>query len=269
MLHVEHHRDGSVTFDPDHPKNRMGELRIMGSHAERLTKLEENFARLDRFVETMRRPSDDWVTEVEQRLAKSEGRLDEVDDLMFTPKGAALEGRVTKLEQRIASFEAEPSGEPHSIEVFDSDYGEFDVGNVVEFMRDNRAARNAVTRLMWMRSHGIREGDSPETIVRKANNFEAGPFEAGPYNSNRFVHQLKTHAKYFQDILDGVKTFEVCKNDRQFNVGDHLKLVEVEGDAGEEQSATGRVITKRVGYILGGLHGVADGYVVMSLVDVE
>ena len=34
------------------------------------------------------------------------------------------------------------------------------------------------------------------------------------------IHQLKIEPDYFKKIVEGVKTFEVRKNDRDFHVGD-------------------------------------------------
>lgn len=39
-------------------------------------------------------------------------------------------------------------------------------------------------------------------------------------------HELKIYPKYYEDVISGQKTFEVRKNDRNFNVGDILVLKE-------------------------------------------
>lgn len=39
-------------------------------------------------------------------------------------------------------------------------------------------------------------------------------------------HELKIVAPYFYDVLDGIKTFEIRKNDRKYNLGDTLDLRE-------------------------------------------
>lgn len=39
-------------------------------------------------------------------------------------------------------------------------------------------------------------------------------------------HNLKTWPEYFEDVLHGVKKFEIRRDDRGFRVGDILELVE-------------------------------------------
>ena len=85
-------------------------------------------------------------------------------------------------------------------------------------------------------------------------------------------HELKTIPPYFQDVLEGRKTFEVRENDRGFQEGDELWLREFVPTKGY----TGRSITKRVTYLLDfddhqppPWFGLADGYCVMGLAPVE
>lgn len=40
------------------------------------------------------------------------------------------------------------------------------------------------------------------------------------------THELKIYPKYFKAILDGKKTFEIRKDDRDFQVGDSIVLKE-------------------------------------------
>lgn len=78
------------------------------------------------------------------------------------------------------------------------------------------------------------------------------------------THELKTHPEYFQAIFNHSKDFELRKNDRDFKVGDELKLMEFDP---EKNEYTGAVITVWVNYILhGGKFGLEDGYVIMNIV---
>jgi hypothetical protein len=79
-------------------------------------------------------------------------------------------------------------------------------------------------------------------------------------------HELKIWPQYFCRVLDGSKTFEVRKNDRGFQPGDHVVLheydpnIEWEEDNGlpglagnwvrHKGKYSGRKATFRVGYVL-------------------
>ncbi|MCY6957934.1 DUF3850 domain-containing protein [Clostridium sp. ZC22-4] len=77
-------------------------------------------------------------------------------------------------------------------------------------------------------------------------------------------HQLKIIPKYFNDVANKTKTFEVRKDDRNFQVGDCLVLREFEnGDY------TGKYISVYISYILGREYNekkyVKDGYVILGI----
>ena len=76
------------------------------------------------------------------------------------------------------------------------------------------------------------------------------------------THELKIQPQYFEDIISGTKTFEIRKNDRNYQVGDVLTLREFNN--GEY---TNRFIRKRVAYIHhgDGNFGIEQGYCVMAL----
>lgn len=83
------------------------------------------------------------------------------------------------------------------------------------------------------------------------------------------MHILKLNYKYFDAVNNGIKTFEVRKNDRDFKLGDTLKLYEVDDEGNFIESYHKiRMIVVAVTYIL--THddfpsGVPEGYVVMSI----
>lgn len=81
----------------------------------------------------------------------------------------------------------------------------------------------------------------------------------------RKVHELKIHPKYYEDILNEVKTFEVRKNDRAYKVGDFLQLNEFDNGKYTGQY-TGRFKYVEIIYILeGGSFGIDKDYIVMSI----
>ena len=77
------------------------------------------------------------------------------------------------------------------------------------------------------------------------------------------IHELKTCPVLFQDMLDGVKTFEYRKNDRQFKVGDRLHLREW---CPEAEKYSGRTLAVDVIYMVqGGQFGIPVGYCIMGV----
>lgn len=56
-------------------------------------------------------------------------------------------------------------------------------------------------------------------------------------------HSLKVLPKYFEAILIGDKTFEIRKNDRNYQVGDKLILKEWNGE-----KYTGNILKKEITY---------------------
>lgn len=77
------------------------------------------------------------------------------------------------------------------------------------------------------------------------------------------THELKCWPEYFSAILDGSKTFEVRKNDRQFCAGDELWLREYEPLPGHY---TGREVRLTVTYVMDSIRwGVTEAeHVVMG-----
>lgn len=58
------------------------------------------------------------------------------------------------------------------------------------------------------------------------------------------IHNLKILPTYFTDVAAGKKTFEIRKNDRNFQIGDSLVLHEWKGN-----HYTGRKLTRTVCYV--------------------
>jgi len=77
---------------------------------------------------------------------------------------------------------------------------------------------------------------------------------------SRQHHDLKIIPKYFRDVEKGIKTFEVRKNDRNFQVGDILNLHEWFG--GEY---SGRYIKAEVIYILDDPEYIKEDYVILGI----
>ena len=76
------------------------------------------------------------------------------------------------------------------------------------------------------------------------------------------IHRLKTLPTFFEQTRIGKKTFELRKNDRNFQVGDWLKLEEHTGGA-----YTNRCVVAEVVYILSGVpeFGLAQDCCIMAI----
>lgn len=77
------------------------------------------------------------------------------------------------------------------------------------------------------------------------------------------VHELKTIDPHYEDIVEGLKTFEMRRDDRAYAAGDvlHLRQYDPKLDA-----YSGYGFRVRVTHLLRGpCFGLADGWVIMSI----
>lgn len=79
-------------------------------------------------------------------------------------------------------------------------------------------------------------------------------------------HTLKTIQPYFSEVESGNKTFEVRKDDRNFQVGDVLFLQEYDK---EKNSYSGKELEFVVIYILKDFPAIKKGYVVLGIREKE
>lgn len=84
-------------------------------------------------------------------------------------------------------------------------------------------------------------------------------------------HELKTDLPAFVAVSQGIKTFEVRKNDRDFKAGDVLSL-RCTQHTGEQMKRgapllyVGEPINVRVTHMLNGpAYGLAEGWCIMSI----
>jgi len=81
------------------------------------------------------------------------------------------------------------------------------------------------------------------------------------------THELKTINPFFESLWIREKTFELRKNDRDFQKGDILRLKEYYP---ETNTYGRREVKAKIGYILdGGQYGLEEGYCILSLKKVE
>jgi uncharacterized protein YqfB (UPF0267 family) len=83
------------------------------------------------------------------------------------------------------------------------------------------------------------------------------------------IHELKIWPEFFDAVLSGAKTFDLRKNDRDFQVGDVLKLREW---APAGHFYTGKEVIALISYILehrpdagcAATYGLKPGYVILA-----
>ena len=74
------------------------------------------------------------------------------------------------------------------------------------------------------------------------------------------VHELKIAPEYFEKVVSKEKTFEFRYNDRNYQVGDILKLKEYHND-----NYTGRETSVQITYILQDFEGLQKNYAILSI----
>lgn len=82
----------------------------------------------------------------------------------------------------------------------------------------------------------------------------------------RQQHRVKCWPEYFQAVLDGRKTFEARWDDRGYQEGDGVTLIEWDPNAVPQAGETGRTYKAIVGYVLRGPgYGVEAGHCIFSI----
>jgi ParB family transcriptional regulator, chromosome partitioning protein len=79
------------------------------------------------------------------------------------------------------------------------------------------------------------------------------------------IHQLKIKQCYLFHILEGKKTFEVRKNDRDFQVGDIIKFLPLEDENYDVYTLHGKIPDYQINYILSNFSGLQQGHVCMAI----
>ena len=76
-------------------------------------------------------------------------------------------------------------------------------------------------------------------------------------------HKLKVWSEYMDDLLNGNKTFEVRFNDRNYQIGDMLRLSEYDN---KNEIYLKRVLLVKITYILDNsiFDAVKDGFIIIG-----
>ena len=86
---------------------------------------------------------------------------------------------------------------------------------------------------------------------------------AGEIHDRKIEHDIKISSLFFVDSRDGIKPFELRKNDRNYKTGDILKMREY-----RDGVMTGNVIKKEITYVLEDCEGLKQGYCILGVKDV-
>lgn len=82
-------------------------------------------------------------------------------------------------------------------------------------------------------------------------------------NPQQIVHDLKTWTEHYQNVIRGLKPWEIRLNDRDYKVGDILNLKEYFPNLNE---FSGESTLFEVTHILhGGQFGIEKGFCIMSI----
>lgn len=76
-------------------------------------------------------------------------------------------------------------------------------------------------------------------------------------------HKIKIKEEYYTEITNGNKTFELRKNDRDYQEGDTIEFIVLKENG--EQKTSSRIY--KITYILKGVpeYGLADGFCIFSI----
>lgn len=75
------------------------------------------------------------------------------------------------------------------------------------------------------------------------------------------LHELKQESQYYNPVRDGVKTFEIRRNDRNFKIDDIIILREWSPFGGYR----GRYLLRKITYVLHGNYGLLEGFCCLSI----
>lgn len=86
---------------------------------------------------------------------------------------------------------------------------------------------------------------------------------AGMEYKAEIIHSLKLRGEFWWRVINGLKNFEVRKNDRDFQSGDYVVFNEV-NERGEYISGACSARFK-ITYVLNGGYGLKEGYVAFGI----
>jgi len=79
------------------------------------------------------------------------------------------------------------------------------------------------------------------------------------------LHELKIQQCYLIHILEGKKTFEIRKNDRDFQIGDTIRFLPLEDEIYDCYKVQSPIPNYRINYVLSGFGGLQQNHVGLAI----
>lgn len=79
------------------------------------------------------------------------------------------------------------------------------------------------------------------------------------------LHQLKIKQCYLCHLLEGTKTFEIRKNDRDFQVGDRICFLPVTDSGDLDENYATFIPEYRINYVLADFGGLQQKHVCLAI----
>lgn len=79
------------------------------------------------------------------------------------------------------------------------------------------------------------------------------------------IHQLKIKQCYLCHLLEGNKTFEIRKNDRDFQVGDTIQFLPIEDENYNVYELASPIPEYKINYVLSDFSGLQQNYVGLAI----
>lgn len=226
----------------------------------------ENFGSWNDFINKFSNP------QLENKVEKVEKRLSENERVV-----GAIPSITSNKKKPIASSEIDSLNPKSCNHVFTSQYPFWECGkcNFVKFYKPSRCDEcggHIFSGYLLHAADCSHLHDKQEWSGSAASSFTRGdsdPVGSTPTPDSK-IHELKTIPKYFKPLLERTKNFEIRINDRDFKVGDYLRLKEYSygitkiGYVGY----TGRELVVIVTYILraeGSFFSFLDDYIIMAI----
>lgn len=124
---------------------------------------------------------------------------------------------------------------------------------------NNRAEAYKTNEQRYSEEQGAIDRETKKKLREMEQEEKMQSLPSDTQETGQKVHQIRLAKPYFDDVANGIKTFELRKNDRGYKKGDILEMMEF-----ADGKNTGRMVKVLVTYILEDYTGIEDGYCIMA-----